>query len=54
MIDLAQAIYTKMIPLLFSEFEWSFTDPDAEKVSQCTFSVRFINLMMQWKIREKN
>jgi hypothetical protein len=50
-LDLAQAIYTKMIPMLFSEFEWSFTDPDAEKVLQCTFPVRYVNLMMQWKER---
>ncbi|KAH7403319.1 benzoate 4-monooxygenase cytochrome P450 [Cadophora sp. MPI-SDFR-AT-0126] len=49
---LAQAIYTKMIPLIFSEFEWNFTDPSADKVSQCTFSVRFMKLMMQWRVRE--
>ncbi|KAL2063471.1 hypothetical protein VTL71DRAFT_5276 [Oculimacula yallundae] len=50
---LAQAIYTKAIPMLFSDFEWSFTDPDAEKVLQCTFSTRFVKLMMEWKVRDK-
>jgi hypothetical protein len=52
-IDLAQAVYTKMLPMLFSDFEWSYTDPEAEKKTQCTFSVRYMNLMMQWKERSK-
>ncbi|KAH7319357.1 benzoate 4-monooxygenase cytochrome P450 [Rhexocercosporidium sp. MPI-PUGE-AT-0058] len=50
---LAQAVYTKIIPMLFSDFKWSFTDPDAVKVLQCTFSVRYMRLMMQWKVREE-
>ena len=53
LIDLAQAVYTKMIPKLFMDFEWSYTDPDAEKRTQCTFSVRYMKLMMQWKERAK-
>ncbi|KAE8451021.1 hypothetical protein EG329_004693 [Mollisiaceae sp. DMI_Dod_QoI] len=40
---LAQAVYTKMIPMLFQDFEWSYTDPEAEKVLQCTFTVRQLN-----------
>ncbi|KAH6711399.1 benzoate 4-monooxygenase cytochrome P450 [Leptodontidium sp. MPI-SDFR-AT-0119] len=50
---LAQAIYTKMIPMVLSDFEWSFSNPDAEKVLQCTFSVRYIKLMMEWKVRQE-
>ncbi|KAF8865287.1 cytochrome P450 [Acephala macrosclerotiorum] len=50
---LAQAVYTKMIPMLFQDFEWSYTNPDAKKVLRCTFSTRYIELMMQWKVRER-
>ncbi|KUJ24373.1 cytochrome P450 [Mollisia scopiformis] len=50
---LAQAVYTKMIPMLFQDFEWSYTNPEAKKVLQCTFSVRYMKLMMQWKLREQ-
>ena len=52
--DLAQAIYYKMIPMLFSDFEWSFTNPEADKNLQCTFSTRYVGLMMQWKQRKSS
>ncbi|KAH8748691.1 cytochrome P450 [Hyaloscypha sp. PMI_1271] len=47
---LAQAIYHKLIPMLL-DFEWNYADPDAEKVLQCTFSVRYTELKMRWKVR---
>lgn len=50
---LAQTVYRKMIPMLFQDMEWSFVDPNAEKVLQCTFSVRYIKMMMKWKLREQ-
>lgn len=43
-----------MIPMLLDHFEWSLTDPEAEKVLQCTFSIRYMKLMMQWKERKAN
>jgi hypothetical protein len=42
-----------MLPMLFGDFEWSYSNPKAEKRTQCTFSVRYMNLMMQWKERSK-
>jgi hypothetical protein len=50
--DLAQAIYTKMIPMLFMNFDWSYVDPKAERKTRCTFSTRLIDVMVQWKVRE--
>ena len=52
MTDLAQAIYEKAIPMLFMNFDWSYVDLKAEPITRCTFSVRFMKLMVQWKVRD--
>ncbi|EPE24579.1 Cytochrome P450 [Glarea lozoyensis ATCC 20868] len=49
---LAQAIYLKAIPMLFDHFEWRFRDSTPEKKIQCTFSTRYVGLMVQWKERK--
>ena len=48
---LAQAMYYKIIPSIFLNFEWEFADPKAERISRTTFTVRFHKLMMKWKRR---
>jgi hypothetical protein len=50
-LDLAQAIYTKMIPMLFMNYEWSYVDPKAKKKTICTFPTRLADVMVQWKAR---
>ncbi|RDW84948.1 hypothetical protein BP6252_02538 [Coleophoma cylindrospora] len=48
---LAQAIYYKMIPMLFMNFDWSFVEPGAKRVIESTFSTRYINMKVRWKNR---
>jgi hypothetical protein len=50
--DLAEAIYTKMIPMLLMEFNWSPASPEKEPFMRCTFSVRLVNEMMVYEQRE--
>ncbi|KAH8679978.1 cytochrome P450 [Tricladium varicosporioides] len=53
---LAAAVYMKTITMLLRDFEWSFSEeepePDLEGKLRCTFSTRFVGLMVQW--RERN
>jgi len=51
-IDLAEAIYTKMIPMLLGEFEWSSVRPEKEPSMRNTFTVRLLNEMMVYKQRK--
>ena len=47
-IDLGQAIYLA-IPMVLGDFEWSFIEPDKEQYMECTFSTRYVGLVVQWK-----
>lgn len=51
LLDFAQAMYYKIIPVIFSEFEWEFVEPEAERTLKTTFTVRYMNLMMRWENR---
>lgn len=51
-LDLAQAMYHKIIPVIFSEFEWEFAEPEVERTTKTTFTVRYMNMMMRYKSRE--
>ena len=52
--DLAEAIYTKMIPMLLGEFDWSSARPEKEPSMRCTFTVRLLNEMMVYKQRNES
>ncbi|KAH6669246.1 benzoate 4-monooxygenase cytochrome P450 [Halenospora varia] len=53
---LAAAVYMKAIPMLLRDFEWGFSEeepkPDLEAKLKCTFSTRFVGLMVQWRERK--
>ncbi|KAE9368510.1 cytochrome P450 [Stipitochalara longipes BDJ] len=50
--NLAEAIYTKMIPMLFEEFDWSLARPENKPFVRCTFTVRLVDEMMVYKQRD--
>ncbi len=49
--DLAEAIYSKMIPILLGDFDWSLARPEKEPFMRGTFTVRLVEEMMLYKHR---
>ncbi len=54
MVDLAEAMYSKMIPLLLMDFDWSSAKPEKEPSMRCTFVVRLVDELMVYKQRESS
>ncbi|PMD38159.1 cytochrome P450 [Hyaloscypha variabilis F] len=49
--NLAEAIYSKMIPILLGDFDWSLARPEKEPFMRGTFTVRLVEEMMVYKHR---
>jgi len=49
---LATHIFTKIIPLMFTYFDWSYVEPEKKREIECTFSVRLHNVKMKWNKRK--
>jgi hypothetical protein len=51
--DLAEAIYTKLIPLLLMELDSSSVRPEKDRFMRCTFVVRLVDKMV-YKLCERS
>ncbi|CAO2648458.1 Nn.00g077250.m01.CDS01 [Neocucurbitaria sp. VM-36] len=50
--NLAEAIYTKAIPLLLMNLEFKFTEPEKPRRMESTFITRLDHVMVHWEARQ--
>jgi hypothetical protein len=49
--DLAQSIYSRVVPALIMHFDWEFENPSAEHETVTMFMPRLHNVNMKWTQR---
>jgi hypothetical protein len=52
-LDLAEAIYTKAIPLLLMNLDFRYTNPEKGRAIQSTFMTRLDNIIVEWETRRE-
>ena len=51
-LDLAEAIYSKAIPLLMMNLDFRYTEPEKRRGIESTFITRLDHVMVHWEARE--
>ena len=51
LLDLAEAIYSKTIPLLLMNLDFMYTELETRRTIRSTFMTRLDNVMVQWEAR---